>query len=299
MTRRAIRILSIFSILISLSLSVLVQEGVSQTRKTFLWKVQSKTSTLYVLGSIHYLKKEMYPLHKKIEDAFEKSDHLVVEANINDAEKVDTQKLTESALYLGDETFEKHVSPQTYDLAKKELERLDVPLELASKQKPWFLALTLASLEIVKLGFDPNYGIDKYFLTKAEGKKKILELESVDYQINLFCQLSEKEQELLLLYTLKDIKVIEQELNKLVNAWTSGETKEVESVITRSLAEDNRLSPIYEKLIYERNRNMASKIEDYLKTKESYFVVVGAGHLVGKQGIIEILKGKGFLVEQL
>jgi uncharacterized protein YbaP (TraB family) len=251
------------------------------------------------MGSIHYLKKEMYPLNEKIENAFEKSDHLVVEANINDAEKVDTQKLAESALYLDDETLEKHVSPQTYDLVQKELERLGVPFELVGKQKPWFLALSLASLEIIKLGFDPNYGIDRYFLSKAEGKKKILELESFDYQINLFCQLTEQEQELLLLYTLKDINVLERELDKLVQAWASGDTKDVESIITRSLAEDKGLSPIYEKLIYERNRSMASKIEDYLKTKESYFVVIGAGHLVGKRGIIEILKAKGFLVGQL
>jgi len=299
MRKRAIRILSIFSIAILLSLSVLVQEAVSQAKKTFLWKVQSKTSTVYVLGSIHYLKKEMYPLNKKIENAFEKSEYLVVEANISDTEKVDTEKLTESGLYLDDETFEKHVSPQTYDLVKKELERLGVPLELIGKQKPWFLALTLASLEIVKLGFDPNYGIDAYFLSKGEDKKKILELESFDSQINLFCQLTEKEQEFLLLYTLKDIQVIEQELDKLVQAWTSGDTKGVEAIITRSLAEDRGLSPIYEKLIYGRNRNMASKIEGYLKTKGSYFVVVGAGHLVGKRGIIEILKAKGFLVEQL
>jgi uncharacterized protein YbaP (TraB family) len=299
MRKRATRILSTFCILILLSLSVLVQESVAQSKKTFLWKVQSKTNTVYVMGSIHYLRKEMYPLNEKIENAFEKSDHLVVEANINDAEKVDTQKLAESALYLDDETFEKHVSPQTYDLVKKELERLGVPLELIGKQKPWFLALTLASLEIVKLGFDPNYGIDRYFLSKAEGKKKILELESFDYQVNLFCQLSEKDQELLLLYTLKDINVLEQELDKLVQAWTSGDTKGVESIITRSLAEDKRLSSIYEKLIYERNRSMSSKIEDYLKTKETYFVIVGAGHLVGKRGIIEILKAKGFLVEQL
>jgi uncharacterized protein YbaP (TraB family) len=299
MRRRATRILSIFSILILLSSSVFVHESVAQVKKTFLWKIQSKTSTVYLLGSIHYLKKEMYPLDKKIENAFEKSDHLVVEANINDTEKVDTQKLTDSAFYLEDDTFEKHVSLQTYDLVKKELERLGVPLELMGKQKPWFLALTLASLEIVKLGFDPNYGIDRYFLSKAEGKKKILELESFDYQINLFSKLTEREQELLLLYMLNDIKVVEQELNKLVQAWTSGDTKGVESIITRSLEEDKGLSPIYEKLIYERNRSMASKIEDCLKTGESYFIIVGAGHLVGKRGIIEILKGKGFLVEQM
>jgi uncharacterized protein YbaP (TraB family) len=299
MRRRATRILSIFSILILLSSSVFVHESVAQVKKTFLWKIQSKTSTVYLLGSIHYLKKEMYPLDKKIENAFEKSDHLVVEANINDTEKVDTQKLTDSAFYLEDDTFEKHVSLQTYDLVKKELERLGVPLELMGKQKPWFLALTLASLEIVKLGFDPNYGIDRYFLSKAEGKKKILELESFDYQINLFSKLTEREQELLLLYMLNDIKVVEQELNKLVQAWTSGDTKGVESIITRSLEEDKGLSPIYEKLIYERNRSMASKIEDCLKTGESYFIIVGAGHLVGKRGIIQILKGKGFLVEQM
>ena len=289
----------IFSILIVFSLSISIQEAGSQSKKSFLWKVQSKTNTVYVLGSIHYLKKEMYPLNKKIENAFEKSDHLVVEANINDTEKVDTQKLAESALYLDEETLEKHISPQTYELVKKELEVLGVPLEIISKQKPWFLALTLASLEIVKLGFDPEYGIDKYFLSKAEGKKKILELESFGYQMNLFCQLSEKDQESLLLYTLKDMKVVEQELDKLVQAWASGDTKGVESIIIRSLVEDKRLSPIYEKLIYERNRSMASKIEDYLKTKETYFVVVGAGHLVGSQGIIELLKGKGFVVEQL
>ena len=299
MTKKATRFLSIFSILITVGLLILAQDSISQPKKNFLWKIQSKTNSVYVLGSIHYLKKEMYPLNETIEKAFEQSDVLVVEANIDDTGKVDTQKLVESALYLDDETLEKHVSTQTYGLVKKELERLAVPLELIGKQKPWFLSLTLASLEIVKLGFDPNYGIDRYFLSKAEGKKKILEMESFDYQINLFCQLTEKEQELLLLYTLKDIKVLEQVLDRLIQAWTSGDDKGLESIVTKSVTEDKRLAPIYDKFIYERNRNMASKIEDYLKTKETYLVIVGAGHLVGNQGIIEILKGKGFFVEQL
>jgi uncharacterized protein len=299
MRRKATRFSTIVSILILLSLSVIVQDSFSQPKKNFLWKVQSKTNVVYVLGSIHYLKKEVYPLDEKIENAFDKSDILVVEANINDIKKEDIQKLIGSAFYPENETLEKNVSTETYEMVKKELGGLGLPPEVTNKQRPWFLALTLASLETLKLGFDPNYGIDKYFLSKATGKKKILELESFDYQINLFSQLSDKDQELLLLYTLKDIDVLKQELDRLIQAWTSGDTKGVESIVTRSLAEDKRLSPIYEKLIYERNRNMASQIEDYLKTKETYFVIVGAGHLVGNQGIIEILKGKGSLVEQL
>lgn len=293
------RLLPICLSLIFISLVISVQDALSQSKKSFLWRVQSKTNAVYLLGSIHYLKKEMYPLDEKIERAFGQSDILVVEANINDIKKGDIQELIGSAFYQGDDLLEKHVLAETFELLKKELESLGFPLEVVKKQKPWFLALTLASLETLKLGFDPNYGIDKYFLSKAKEKKRILELESFDYQLRLFSQLSEKDQELLLLYTLKDIDVLKHELDKLVEAWTSGDTKGVESTLTRSLAEDKRLTPIYERLIYERNGKMVSKIEDFLKAKETYFVIVGAGHLVGSQGIVEILKEKGYLLEQL
>lgn len=276
-----------------------VQNAISNTKKNFLWKVQSKTNTLYILGSVHFLKKEMYPLNKKIEDSFDKSEVLVVEANINDIGQIDIQRLLETAFYSGNETLEKHVSRETYELVKREFGGLGVPLELINKQKPWFLALTLTSLELLKLGFDPNYGIDIYFLSKATGGKKIKELESIDYQINLFSKFSDDDQELFLLYTLKDINVLGRELDKLMEAWTSGDTKSMESIISKSITEDRKMSLIYEKIIYERNRNMAVRIEELLKTKETYFVIVGAGHLIGNKGIIEILRGKGYDVEQL
>jgi uncharacterized protein YbaP (TraB family) len=155
------------------------------------------------------------------------------------------------------------------------------------------------SLEISKLGFDPNYGIDRYFLSKASETKKILELESLEYQFHLSSSLPEKDQELFLLYTLKDIKVLEKQVDRLIKAWSTGDERGIESIVTRTVKEDKKLVPIYEKFIYQRNRDMASKIEDYLKAKETYFVIVGAAHLVGSQGIIQILKGKGFTVEQL
>ncbi|MGQ9646225.1 MAG: TraB/GumN family protein [Thermodesulfobacteriota bacterium] len=299
MKKQTIKRSVIFSLLVIFLFAVFAQDPLSQSKKSFLWKVQSKTNTVYVLGSIHYLKQEMYSLDEKIEKAFDQSNILGVEANVGDVSKMDVQKLVESAFYSGDETLEKHLSPEAYELVKKHLSELGASLEVANKYRPWFLALTLASIEIVKLGFDPDHGIDRYFLSKAAEKKKIVELESLDYQINLFSNLSEKNQELFLLYTLKDIRVLEQELDRLITAWSSGDEKTVESIITKSVKEDKRLIPVYEKLIIERNKKMASKMEEYLKEKETFFVVVGAGHLVGKQGIIELLKGKGFLVEQL
>jgi uncharacterized protein YbaP (TraB family) len=299
MKKQTIKYVMIFSLIAILPVTDLVQDSLSQSNKSFLWKVQSKTNTVYIFGSIHYLKKEMYPLEDKIEKAFKESDVLAVEADVTNVEKLDVQKLFGGAFYPENDTLEKHLSPRTYAILKKELNELGASLEAANKYKPWFLAISLVSLEISKLGFDPNYGIDRYFLSKASETKKILELESLEYQFHLSSSLSEKDQELFLVYTLKDIKVLEKELDRLVKAWRTGDERGVESIITKTVKEDKRLVPIFEKFIYERNRNMASKIEDYLKTKETYFVVVGAGHLVGRQGIIQILKSKGFTVEQL
>ncbi|MEW6417714.1 MAG: TraB/GumN family protein [Nitrospirota bacterium] len=298
MRKKTIRFLPILLIFFLFSSSVYAKDAVFRNQKNFLWKVQSKTCTVYVLGSIHFFKKDMYPLNKKIEDAFKKSNILVVEANINDVSQIDVQKLIESAFYPENEGLEKHVSRETYEIIKKGFGELGLPLEFINKQKPWFLALTLTSMELVKLGFDPNYGIEVHFLSKAS-EKKILELESLDYQINIFSRFSDKDQELFLLYTLKDLNTLSLELDKLIQAWTSGDTKTMESIISKSITEDKRMSSFYEKLIYERNRNMVSRIEEFLKTKETYFIIVGAGHLVGNKGIIEILKRKGYQIEQL
>jgi uncharacterized protein YbaP (TraB family) len=299
MEKRRLKLSRILSIVVLVTLVIFVGDTLSQSQKSFLWKIQSKTSTVYVLGSIHLAKKEVYPLHQKIENAFVQSDALVVEANVNDIQKIDTQKIMESAFYPANDALEKHISPETFEWVKRETDGLGLPLELLNKQKPWFLAMTLVALESMKLGLDPNLGIDKYFLSKAEGKKKIIELESLEYQIGLLSGFSDKDQELFLIYTLKDLHVMEQEVNPLIQAWVSGDTQRMESILTRSVSEDKRLSGIFEKLIFERNRGMASKIEDFLRTKETYFVIVGAGHLVGSRGVIGLLGGKGYLIEQL
>jgi uncharacterized protein YbaP (TraB family) len=245
------------------------------------------------------MRKDIYPLNKSIEEAFEKSSVLAVEANVNDITGMDMVKLMEKAFYLNDDTLEKHVSKNTYELIKKEFEGFGIPAWIINKQKPWFLALTLETLELAKLGFDPDYGIDVHFLAEASGKKKIVELESVDYQVNLLSGFNDSEQETFLLYTLKDVKTLDKEVDSLLRTWKNGDTKGMEALITKSASGDSRMASMYEKLLYERNRNMVSKIEDFLMTQETHFVIVGAGHLVGEKGIIELLRKKGYLVEQM
>jgi uncharacterized protein YbaP (TraB family) len=294
---RALLIGIIFLFFISL---VSVQDGGAQQRKNFLWSVRSKTATVYILGSVHFLKQGSYPLSPVIETAFDRSSVLVVEANVNDPGKADLQNLLNRAVYPGNEALDKHLSPEVYRLTEKESEKIGLPIELIQRQRPWYLALTFEALELMRLGFDPQYGIDVHFLSKAQtSKKKIAELESLDDQINLLSGFSDFDQELLLLYTLKNLDVVSREIERIVNAWAAGDTNAVESILTEGVREEPKLAPIMRKLIDDRNVKMVSKIEGFLKTGQTYFVVVGAGHLVGSKGIVNILKEKGYLIQQL
>jgi uncharacterized protein len=291
---------SFLLLLITLTLlSPVHAENNSSSPKGFLWKIRSETGTAYIVGSIHAYKSELYPLPKKMENAFDKSDALAVEANINEINPGSMTAIINGALYEDKSILGQHISRETYEMAVQKIKELGLPLEPFQNTKPWFVALTVTSMELQKLGLDPEYGIDKYFLKKAENKKRIVELESIDYQVNLLSSFSDTEQELFLVSTLRDLDFLKREINTLLKSWNTGDTKPMESFVSKSLQDDPRMLPIYEKLVFERNKNMASKIEGYLKTNEQYFVVIGAAHLVGKDGIIEILKKKGYLVEQL
>jgi len=279
---------------------VLAGETASAGQKSFLWEVRSKTSTVYILGSVHLAKADIYPLAPKIEESFAKSGALALEA---DPAKAKDEKLMQlmlvSALYPEGETLRDHISGETYAMAEYELKQLGLPPEYFSRSRPWFLALTLEIVELQRLGFDPEYGIDSHFAAKAAGKKRIIELESFDYQIRLMSGFSEREQELFLLYTLKDLAVLKDGVEELMSAWQSGDTKGMEALVSRSLGESPQLRPIFDRLFYKRNREMGGKIERFLQGKETVCVIVGAAHLVGKEGIIELLRGKGYSVEQM
>jgi uncharacterized protein YbaP (TraB family) len=289
-----------FSVLLVL-LSLAVWTGAAQAGKKgkhFLWRVQSGTSTAYLLGSIHILKKDFYPLSREIEDAYAASSVLAVEANIDDVSRIDVTNIIGKAMYPAGDSVDKHISPSTYELLKEELAADGIPIELVAMQRPWFVALTLTSFALLKSGFDPAYGLDQHFISEAEGKKKIVELEGVDYQVDLLSSLSDSDQEFFLRSTINDLHTLDRDADRLISAWKSGDAQGIESLIANE-EQEKGMSPIYEKILYERNRTMAGKVEKLLRTGQTAFVVVGAGHLVGEKGIIDILRQRGYVIDQL
>ena len=293
-------VLAFIAALTLLVTPALAGEKVGAGQKSFLWEVRSKTATAYILGSVHLAKGNIYPLPPKFEESFDKAAVLALEADPAKAkDETLLQLMLVSALYPGNGTLREHLSRETYDLASREMDQLGLPMESFNRIRPWFLAMTMETLELQRLGFDPAHGIDVHFAGKGAGKKRIVELETFNYQIRLMNDFSDREQELFLIYTLRDLAKLKDGIEELMAAWSSGDMKTMEALVTGTLSESPELRPIFDKLFYRRNREMTGKVEQLLQGKETVFVIVGAAHLVGKEGIIELLRGKGYTVEQM
>ncbi|HEY4485659.1 MAG TPA: TraB/GumN family protein [Nitrospiria bacterium] len=268
--------------------------------KHFLWEAAGPAGTVFLLGSIHVAKKELYPLPDVIEGAFAQADTLVVEINPLDSQSPQGQMaLAQRGVYPAGTSLRAQVSAETYEKTRMYLAERDLGVDLFDRFRPWFVALTLTMAEAQRLGFDPRNGIDIHFLGRAAGRKRILELETFEQQIALFEGLSEREQELYLVYTLEDMKLISSQMDRLMRAWTEGDAASVEALLKEGLAGRPDAGAMYDRWVDRRNDKMAEKIEGYLKTGGNYFVVVGAGHLIGERGLIRILEAKGHAVRQL
>lgn len=270
----------------------------ASTDKHTLWKVKSSKGTTYVLGSVHLLKKESYPLPAALEKAFDETRKLVLEVDLDSVSDPATQQLMLSkGLDTSMKTLEQSLSPETYALARKEIEAIGLGLDQVRFFKPWMLGLTLTVMHLQKMGFDPNFGIDKHFFDKAKrAQREILSLETVEDQLDRLDGMSAKTQEAFLLQTLKDMHTVEKEFDDIFSAWRAGDTRTLESTLFDSFSD---YPEAYEKLIKERNYNWLPQVESFLQQGGDYLVVVGASHLLGKDGLIELLRQKGHSPEQM
>jgi hypothetical protein len=268
--------------------------------KCMMWKVSSKTATVYLLGSMHLATPQMYPLPREMEDAFARSDLLVVEINID---KLDQQKMAQlvqtKGMYAGDATLSGSIKKQTWQDLSAECGKLGLPPAGIEKMKPWLVGLTVEMMEIQKLGFDPTLGIDKHFLALAEKKGETIdELETADFQIDLLASFDAKMQEANLVLTLAELKELTTQMNKLTSAWIAGDIKAVEEQITSKEKEHPETREVMKTVLYDRNGPIAAKIETYLKGSKTALVIVGDAHMVGDKGILKILQKDKFKVEQ-
>lgn len=269
--------------------------------QNFLWQVSSPTNRVYLFGTIHAGKPSWYPLPRAVDEAFGDSNELVVEADVTDEEAM--SKSASSMAYAPPDTLRNHVPKEDYARFVRLLPRYRFPEAQVAQLKPFMAVSLLVFAEWARLGYMPQLGVDGYLIRRAKGElKPVVELEGVDAQLALMDSLTEAENRALFVGTLGALEsgLTDEQIEGMVHAWQVGDPREMLEVARRYNEQVKGAAEFEEKFVWSRHPAMVEKIAGWLAGPDRRrFVAVGALHLCGPRGLVELLRARGFAVRQI
>jgi hypothetical protein len=267
----------------------------------FLWEVSSLTNKVYLFGTVHAGKKDWYPLAPAIENAFTDSDVLVVEADVTNEQAM--RASADALTYKAPDQLKNHVPPEQYARLVKLLPRYRFFESDVAPVKPFMAVSLLVFAEWARSGFQPGQGVDNYLIRKAQAEAKpIVEIEGVAAQVALMDSLTEKQVQDLFKGTLDALEedLTTEQIKGLVNTWQAGDPQGLLDVARRYNDKVAGAAEFEEKFIWQRHAEMLKKIEGWLNdSRKRHFIAVGALHLAGPRGLVELLRKRGYIVKQL
>lgn len=285
---------TLFAILFTFSAQVFSQPS--------LWQVKDPQShaKLYLFGSIHFGVESLYPLPEHVINAYSESDALAVEIDLSSISAPEAAGVLKSVGRLPDQqTIREHLDDNTWQSLNRVCRALELPIESMERFRPWLVAVQLTATQIRRNGYSEGYGVDRHFLTLAKhplAPKRVIQLETFEQQMSLFGDLNAEQQSLFLEQTLDELEFAPDMLGSVIEAWADGNEIELETLIVDAFqAEDAQ--PLYQRIFVERNENMQTRLNQSLTKGETLFVVVGAGHVIGPDGLKQRFVDQGFVVE--
>ena len=285
------------TISILLILAVLATPALAQDHHC-LWKAQAGGAPVYLLGSVHVLSEDQYPLPQVIEDAYAASSRLVLELNLDSAATPAALALVMSKVRLPQgQSLKKVLGPETWQKASDAAQPLGVNLESLDGFQPWYASTLLTMAALNKHGFSPQYGLDVHFFGQAKSDGKPIDaLETVAFQMNLFASLGDTLQSAFMEESLDELALMDTEFDRLVGHWSAGRADSLEAMLLEGFT---REPAFYQSFLVARNQAWLPRIQALLKGDVPTLVVVGAAHLVGRDGLVARLRELGVAVEQL
>lgn len=273
----------------------LAAEPEAPTRHS-LWSFEGKRNTIYLLGSVHFLS-PAEKLPAAIDAAYEDAEALVMEIDMDDIDPIEMQKV---ALELGvlpaGETLESHLGPETYATVAQKAREIGIEPQMLDRFRPWFAALTLVQLHLIKMGLDPNSGVEQRLLARAASDGKPIEgLETLREQLGILAALPDEQQREFLMYSVEDTERATKEIDTMIKAWRSGDVETLDELLAEGM---EKYPKVYRPLTVDRNRKWIASIEQLLDDEDDYLIVVGTLHLVGDDSVIELLEKKGHRIRQ-
>jgi uncharacterized protein len=274
------------------------QPSAAATGLHCLWKAQGASNTVYLLGSVHLLKETDYPLPAVIESAFSNSQIAVFETDLDKLESPEEQAKMMSKISLPEgQTLKQNLSPKVYESFSKHAGEVGLPIQALEQFRPAAAVMTLEVMELLSLGVNPDYGVDKHFLKLArDSGKRIVPLETTDFQIGLLVGFSKAEEDLMVEKSLEEIDDEKKLYNEMLDAWKTGNAAALERMLNKLRIE---APSIFKRLVTDRTASWIPEFDTLLHGSQNAIIIVGAGHLVGPDGAIELLRKKGVKVTQL
>ncbi len=262
-----------------------------------VWKISKGDHSLYIGGTCHVLRPTDYPLPAEFDLAYTDSDQVVFE--IDPASLQDPafgMSLMQSCSYTDGRSLKTVLSPKAYAALAAQGKQSNLPIEVLDGMKPGMAVMLVSLQEMMKLGVSQE-GVDLHYAARADADGKTTgALETAEFQVQMIAAMGEGNESEFVLFSLQDMAQIPELFEELIASWRSGDLSELNTLFI----DDMKQCPaLYQEMLVKRNRNWLPKLVTMLTTPETEFVLVGVGHAVGEDGLLALLKAKGYTVEQV
>jgi uncharacterized protein YbaP (TraB family) len=263
-----------------------------------LWQVDGDRNRVYLLGSIHMLRAEDHPLPGAIYAAYDDAEKLVMELDMDDLDPVESQALSnELGLIQDGRTLSDYMGETLYAEAESLAVAAQIPLGLLANAEPWFAAMNVEIMLLMRMGFNPALGVESNLLERAQADdKEIVGFETIRQQLEFLDGLSAEAQQEMLIQALADGVDMRELMDGMIDAWREGDIAYLEENL---LADMQSYPELNQTIVIDRNLRWTDEIETMLDDDIDYLVVVGTLHLVGEDGVPELLASRGHDVVQV
>lgn len=273
--------------------------SVSQAKAdTSVWSVRSGDNVIYLGGTVHLLRPGDYPLPSEFEEAYQASSELYFETDIGAMSDLSVQaQMLQQLTYGDDRALSTVLSEEAYTALSAYTATAGLPIAMLDKFKPGLLISTLQILVFQSMGFTPQ-GVDAFFHTRALGDGKAEgQLETVQEQIGFIAAMGEGNESEFILLSLKDLAETGDVMEDMIGAWRSGDAEGLSELFVEDMKVE--APELYDTLLLQRNLKWIPQIDNMLQDADTEFVLVGAAHLVGENGLLDLLSQKGYEINQL
>jgi len=265
---------------------------------TSVWEVKSGDNTLYLGGTVHLLRPSDYPLPAEFDQAYNNSSAIYFETDISAMSDMSVQaQMLQQLTYAGERSLKTVLSDEAYAALSVYTAELGLPLTMLEKFKPGMIVSTLQVLDFQRMGFTPQ-GVDMHFNARAQADgKRIGQFETIQEQIGFLAAMGEGNESEFILLSLKDLEDTDTMMADMIAAWRDGDAEALSRLFVSDMRDQS--PELYESLLLQRNRDWMPDIEELLRDSVTEFVLVGAAHLVGPEGLVAMLSAKGYEVRRL